>query len=206
MSELERAVIDHYEGQLARHGPSARGMDWKDEASQRLRFELLCDVCDLDGLRILEVGCGAAHLLDYLNGQRIRASYSGIDLSPAMVAAAREGHQDADIRCANLLTDAIQPADVVLCSGAFHVKLDTPADAWREHLERSLERMYDLCRLAMSFNLMSDQVDYRNQDLYYANPGDVLDFCRRKLGRRVALRHDYPLFEFTVHVYHDEAS
>ena len=65
---VKQNVVDHYEAQLLRFGASARGMDWKDEASQRLRFDVLCDVCDLRGKSVHDVGSGAGHLLDYLVG------------------------------------------------------------------------------------------------------------------------------------------
>ena len=41
-------------------------MDWKDEASQALRFSLLCEVCDLTGLEVHEVGAGVGHLYEFL--------------------------------------------------------------------------------------------------------------------------------------------
>ena len=204
MSGIKQAVVAHYERQLALHGPSARGMDWKDEHSQRLRFEILCDVCDLEGLRLCEIGCGAGHLLDHLTEHGIQTAYRGVDLSPAMIAAARERHPDGAFECADILNEALPPTDVVMCSGAFHVKLGASDDAWRNHLEANLRCMFDACRTALAFNLMSDHVDFRDDNLYYANPGEVLDFCRRELGRRVALRHDYPLYEFTTYVYRDD--
>jgi hypothetical protein len=48
---------------------------------------------------------------------------------------------------------------------------------------------------------MSDHVDFRSDDLFYSDAGETLDFCRRELGRFVTLRHDYPLYEYTVYVY-----
>ena len=82
MSGIEQAVVAHYERRLAEYGPNARGMDWKDEDSQRLRFEILCDVCDLDGLELCEIGCGAGHLFDHLEERGTKATYRGVDLSP----------------------------------------------------------------------------------------------------------------------------
>ena len=55
---------------------------------------------DLEGQSLCEIGCGAGHLLDHLNERGIQASYRGVDLSPAMIAAARERHpegQTADL-------------------------------------------------------------------------------------------------------------
>jgi SAM-dependent methyltransferase len=199
---LTRAVVEHYERQLRLHGPTARGMDWKDEASQQLRFAVLCEIAPLDGRSVCEVGAGAGHLWDFLQARGIRATYCGIDLSAAMVQAARARHPGVRFERRDVLREEVAETwDVVLCSGLFHVKLDHAEPAWREFVEETLRRMWAMCRLGIAFNLMSDQVDFRVPTLFYSNPGETLAFCQRALGRFVALRHDYPLHEYTVYVY-----
>ena len=199
---LQRAVVEHYERTLALHGPTARGMDWKDEASQRLRFRMLCELCPLAGRSVHEVGAGAGHLCDYLRETASGARYSGSDLSAAMVTAARTRHPDVSFELRDLLRDpAPDRFDVVLCSGVFTVKAGNSDDAWWVFVREMVRRMFDMCRVGVAFNLMSDQVDFRAPELYYASPGTVLDFCRSELSRWVSLRHDYPLHEFTVYVY-----
>jgi SAM-dependent methyltransferase len=177
-------------------------MDWKDAASQRLRFQILCEVCDLRGRSLHEVGAGAGHLLDYLREADIAADYSGSDLSPAMVEAARRLHPGARFEQRDLLLEAPEPSyDVVVCSGLFHASLGLPEDVWRRFAQEMVQRMWALSREAIAFNLMTDQVDRRAPALHYANPGAWLDFCRRALARHVALRHDYALHEYTLYVY-----
>jgi hypothetical protein len=199
---LKRAIVEHYEGQLRRHGPTAQGMDWKDEASQRLRFEILCGVGDLDGRTVCEVGAGVGHLYDFLRDRGIAADYHGIDLSAEMVAAARRRHPSVSFEQRDILRDL--PAatyDVVLCSGLFHVRLEHSDADFALFVRESVRRMYAMCRIAIAFNLMSDQVDFRSPRLFYADAGAMLDFCRRELSRFVVLRHDYPLYEHTIYVY-----
>jgi trans-aconitate methyltransferase len=199
---LKRAVVEHYERQLDRYGPTARGMDWKDEASQRLRFEVLCGVCDLDGKSVCEIGAGAGHLYDFLRQRGIDADYTGVDLSTRMVEAARRRHPHVAFEQRDILVDAPEAAyDVVLCSGLFHVKLDHQDVEWRTFVEETVRRMYTMCRVAIAFNLMSDNVDFRSAILSYANAGDTLAFCQRELSRFAVVRHDYPLYEYTVYVY-----
>jgi SAM-dependent methyltransferase len=199
-----RSVVDHYERQLARFGPTARGMDWKDESSQELRFRLLCEVCDLDGLSVHDLGAGAGHLCDYLAKQGRNVDYSGSDLSGAMVDSARQLHPDQRFFQMDLLADAGRERwDVVLCSGLFFVKLEHSDAEWDGFVRAMLRRMFERCTKALAFNLMSDHVDWRVDRLYYAGAGDMFDFCRQELSRRVVLRHDYPLHEYTVYVYRD---
>jgi hypothetical protein len=35
-------------------------------------------------------------------------------------------------------------------------------------------------------------------DLYYGDPREYFDLCKRKYSRHVALLHDYGLYEFTI--------
>ena len=201
---LQQSVVAHYESRLREHGPTARGMDWKDEASQRLRFRVLCEVCDLTGLSVHEVGAGVGHLLDYLVAREIDARYSGSDLSAEMVEAARKLHPEARFHRRGALEVAGDSEyDVLLCSGLFHVKLDGDDSEWRGFVEAVIRRMYASCRVAIAFNLMSDVVDYRRETLYHASPGEMVAFCTRELSRFVKVRHDYPLYEYTVYVYRE---
>jgi len=200
--QLKSSVVSHYESRLREYGPTARGMDWKDEASQRLRFQVLCELCDLSGARLHDVGCGDGQLYDFLREQEIGAEYIGSDFSAEMVEAARSKHPDARFECWDILQEStLQSVDILVASGLFHVRLDHREATWSEFVEDMIRRMYSLCQTGIAFNMMSDQVDYRSEKLYYSNPGRMLDFCRRELSRQVVIRHDYPLFEYTVYVF-----
>ncbi len=200
--QLKQALVEYYEKQLQRYGPTARGMDWKDEASQRLRFEVLCGVCDLNGKSVHEIGAGVGHLHDFMQERGIAACYSGSDLSAEMVDAARRLHPGISFERTDILLDE-SPAthDVVLCSGLFHVKLDHSKREWSAFLRQTLRRMYEMSHSAIAFNLMSEQVDFRAPQLFYADASEVLEFCREELSPFVVLRDDYPLYEFTIYVY-----
>ncbi len=206
LAERSRAqsskLIAHYERALLRHGPTAQGMNWKDSASQQLRFEVLCGVCDLAGKSVHEVGAGAGHLASHLSEKAIAADYSGSDLSEKMIEAARKRHPEIpfEVRDAQAVGDD-DSYDVVLCSGLFHVKLDRHDDAWQSFVNSTIRSMFEACRVGIAFNLMSDRVDYRNDQLYYSNPEETLRFCLSEFGRHAVLRHDYPLYEYTVYVY-----
>lgn len=200
-SDPVRAVLAHYEGQLRRFGPTAQGMDWKDEASQRLRFTLLTGVCELRGKRVHEVGCGAGHLLDLLRARGIACDYSGSDASPAMLAAARARHPDVVFTLADVGRPLRNgPWDVVVGSGLFHVKLDAEEATWQAFVEMGIRHMWEAAREAIAFNLMSDQVDYRSAQLWYPPVEEMVAFCRT-LSPWVVLRTDYPLHECTVYVH-----
>ena len=200
--QARQGVIEHYEEVLRQYGPTARGMEWKDEASQRLRFSVLAEVCDLNGATIHEIGAGAGHFCDYLRHNAIRAEYSGSDVSPAMVEAARRLHPGVRFEPRDIILEPpAETYDIVLSSGVLNVKLEHTDAEWCTYVREVIRGMYRMCRVAIAFNLMTDFVEFRKDILYYDNAGEMLDFCRRELSRSVVLRHDYPLYEYTIYVY-----
>ena len=92
-------------------------------------------------------------------------------------------------------------ADYVVCSGVFHVKDQVEPGEWRRFINAMLRRMFELAKVGIGFNLMTSYVDYEAPHLCYLPPADMLDFCVRHLSRRVVIRHEYPLWEYTVYVY-----
>jgi SAM-dependent methyltransferase len=203
--DLKRATAAYYEQALATYGDDPRGVNWRDAASQQLRFAVLCGVGDLAGARVHEVGCGLAHLADFLRERGVGCEYVGSDISEAMVAQARRRlRTGVELHRADLLADDDAPwmaADYLVTSGMFHVRGTRPPGEWRGFVEAMLERMFALARRGVAFNMMTSYVSYEDAHLYYAPPAEMLDFCVRNLSRRVVIRHDYPLWEYTLYVY-----
>jgi len=40
--------------------------------------------------------------------------------------------------------------------------------------------------------------EYMKEYLYYADPLFIFDYCKRNFSKKVALIHDYELYEFTI--------
>ena len=57
----------YYEEKFETYGDSPQGVNWRDAKTQELRFKELLGVGGLEGNTIHEVGCGLAHLYDYIN-------------------------------------------------------------------------------------------------------------------------------------------
>jgi len=183
---------------LRRHGISARALDWGSAESQALRFRVLAEVGELDGASVLDVGCGLGDLWAWLRRNGIRARYTGVDLAPAMIEAARRRFPRVYFRTANLLApgEMRQRYDYVLCSGLFTYRRVAPT----AYLEAMVERMYGLCRRAVAFNSLSAWAEKQEAGEFHADPLRILRFCR-SLAPWVTLRHDYHARDFTLYLY-----
>jgi SAM-dependent methyltransferase len=194
-------VSDYYTGKLRQFGATARGVDWNSPESQALRFRYLLRVIDEYGEGSLtDFGCGYGALLDYLDTYGRHLTYRGFDISASMIDAARQRHRHRTDCSFTSLGAELSPTDYVVASGIFNVKLGHAVERWREYVAETLITMRSLSTRAFAFNMLTMYSDpeKRRNDLYYADPREIFDFCKRHFSPRVSLLHDYPLYEFTM--------
>jgi SAM-dependent methyltransferase len=199
-------VSRYYGEKLRQHGASPQGVDWNGAESQRLRFgELLRIRSERREYSLNDLGCGYGALADYIGELGERCDYLGVDISPAMIEQARELHRGRTGWRFLAGERADRSADYSVASGIFNVKLDTPPAAWREHVLRTLDAIDQASTRGFAFNCLTQYSDAERMrpHLYYADPCEVFDYCKRRFSRNVALLHDYGLYEFTLLVRKD---
>lgn len=201
-TELLDEVANYYAEKLAEHGETPRGVDWNSEESQTIRFEQLCKIID-PGKSIFslnDLGCGYGALLDYMRDRKLACSYLGVDVSREMISAAAQRHSTA--HQARFITSAEpdQMADYSVASGIFNVRLERTDAEWFDYLQATIDMLNRTSSIGFAFNCLtsySDE-DKKRDYLYYADPCQLFDLCKRRYSRQVALLHDYELYEFTI--------
>ena len=196
-----RQVRRYYDGKLADHGPTARGVDWNSEESQRLRFRELARVLAGDRTATVnDYGCGYGALAAYLRDEGYSGEYCGFDISEKMVEAARAAH--GALPGCRFTSDrsALAPRMYSVASGIFNVRQAASGDEWRQYILETIRDMASLSTHGFAFNALTIYSDpeKRRPDLYYADPLELFDHCKRHVSRFVSLLHDTPLYEFTL--------
>lgn len=194
-------VRNYYEERLRQHGPTARGVDWNSEESQQLRFRELARLWDGEPeASIVDYGCGYGALAAWLRARAHRGAYTGFDVSDAMTAAAAD--LAASLQNCRFTTNrpALRPADFAVASGVFNVKLGSSNERWHQHVLDGIADLAALGTRGFGFNALTvySDPDRRRPDLYYSDPVELFDHCKRTYSRYVSLLHDYPLYEFTI--------
>jgi SAM-dependent methyltransferase len=198
-STIEESVRRYYDAKLEQHGTSARGVDWSSEQSQELRFRQLVRLLDEDAsASLLDFGCGYGALVRHLRRSGWHGSYVGLDLSQAMIDAARSLNPD-DGRFVTTVA-AGDRFDFVVASGIFNVRLDIDNDTWIGYVNHTLDRIDLMATRGWAVNMLTSysDADHMRADLHYADPRAYFDRCITTYSRKVAILHDYGLYEFTL--------
>lgn len=141
-----------------------------------------------------------AHFFSYLDTRYADVSYFGYDVSESMVMAARRQFGHARNATFSVSSTPQTSADYGMASGIFNVRLGRADAEWRSYIEQTLDQLHRTSRLGFSFNCLTSysDKDKMRPHLYYADPCELFDICKKKYSRQVALLHDYGLYEFTI--------
>jgi len=201
--QILNQVAKLYTDCLREFGPVAKSVGWRDESSQKLRFQKLVQVIDegakTQELTINDLGCGYGAMYRYLRedcGFKISKFY-GYDISKEMLDCARSAIKDEE--AVFVASDCISfEADYSFTSGIFNVKFDIEEELWKSYIEEILSIMAEKSTKGFAFNALTTYVDYRENHLYYADPFYFFDFCKNNFSKKVSLLHDYDLWEWTM--------
>lgn len=203
---MKTSLQQHYQHLLKMHGDSAQAVQHANAISQFKRFSVLSEVATNLG-SVVDLGCGLGHFLPYLRANGFAGPYLGLDFVQEFVDSANTRHADdpmANFLHCDLIADAYPEGyDTFVICGVFNNKIENNAG----FIQRVLEKAYVAASKQVAFNAMSTYVDFQVCDLYYTNPLEIFDYCKRHLTRKVVLRHEYlvredrPPYEYTMYLY-----
>jgi SAM-dependent methyltransferase len=196
--------IDHfYSSTLSSHGQTAEGAGWNSQDSQILRFDAIAELFkeETNRFSLVDYGCGYGAFLRHLRSKGfLPEEYWGYDFCEPMINAALAEFKDDQSAHFTREREALPASDYCVASGIFSVKLDASNDDWHDHILKTIQDMAALATRGLAFNALTTYSDPERlrPDLYYADPLELFDYCKRNLSRRVALLHDYRLYDFTI--------
>jgi SAM-dependent methyltransferase len=190
-------IANYYQDLVQKYGHDPRACDYGRPQSQEIKFRVLSEAMPVKGRSVLDVGCGFADFHRFLRDRFGEVRYSGIDVCPAMVEEARRLDPHCEVKLANILDASIRERfDLVTANGIFYLLGD---EAWPT-MQEIVRRMYAVAEHAVAFNSLSSWAEDKEAGEFYADPAEVLQFCRT-LTPWVVLRHDYHPRDFTIYMY-----
>jgi SAM-dependent methyltransferase len=202
-----RVIVEHLERCFLLHGDTHKGMDWPNARDAALRYDVMLGVIREPrpaNVRLLDFGCGAGHLYQYIQTQAISGiAYSGLDISELMIGACRSKWPEIDFVCGDVLAQdiPIPEADYIVMNGVFTEKREVTWEAMFNYMRQLVPKVFRSARIGLAFNVMSNHVDWERDDLFHLPIEVLTTFITSSLSRHFLIRHDYGLYEYTAYVF-----
>ena len=200
-AERDARMRAYYRDRFREHGETPRGVDWNGHETQQVQFTQLLRLMTSDDEAVVnDLGCGYGALADRLAVDLPSARYHGYDLNADMIDAARARHAGDDRVTFDVADRPLHDADYGVASGIFTLRLDRSDDECLADMTASLDTLAATSRRGLAFNCLTSYSDasHMKEHLYYPDPRDLFDLCKRRYARNVALLHDYDLYGFTM--------
>lgn len=206
---MNKEIQNHYSRLFRQFGNSPKSLQWSDTPSQVKRFEILSEIArDISSSKIIDIGCGLAHFLEFLNNHKqFKGEFLGLDFVKDFISDNKKRYKDhngVNFQAFDITSDELPKGyDYILISGIFNNKT-TDNESF---LKNTISKSFKAAEKGVAFNAMSTYVDYMDSELYYADPSIIFEFCKNNLTKKVTLRHDYLVkensipFEFTMYLY-----
>lgn len=197
----KKEIIARYKNRLKNHGVNVDALASGSSEHQDIRFKVMSEIGDLNNQKILDIGCGFADFYAYLKKKKVKVNYTGIDICAPFIDICRQRFPEASFEVGDIESlDLKGHFDYIVSSQTFNNKLKFADN--EKVIRFVITKSFDLCKKGVAIDMMTKYVDFEEDRLYYYKPEKIFRFCKT-LTKRVALRHDYPLFEFMVFLYKD---
>lgn len=192
-------IKSYYEANNIKDFPDYYIQGWENETAQKLRFKELIGPRNLDGKKILDVGCGTGNLLEYIRTLYKNFDYTGVDILEHMIDRARKKKLEGRFLCIDLFKNNPFPKqsfDVIFSSGIFNLNLGNN----KKFLLDAVKVFEQLSRNTISFNLLWDRSPDPEDTYYYFSPEEVRQWLTDIYGQScdISIMKGYLSNDFTV--------
>lgn len=192
----ENRIISHYSDLINKHGYSHKSIGW-GKKRHYLRYEILISEFLIQNKSLLDFGCGFGDLKKYLSDKDYIFKYAGVDINRKFIKVGKKIHKDIDIYQSNAFEEGLRcDYDYIISSGVHNTKI---TNNW-SFICQTFELFNKYSKFGFALNFLSDNGDFFDKDLYYANPSKILELAS-KYSKKIVLKHDYMPYEFTIIVH-----
>jgi SAM-dependent methyltransferase len=172
MSKLS-VIKSYYEPKLNANLPDYAKLGWESQEAQNIRFSAFTENVNLNGLSLLDVGCGLGNLLEHITEAGINVKYTGVDILPRMITCAEGKKLDGEFHCLDIFSEnpfGESSFDVVYASGIFNLNLGNNDEFFAD----ALCKFMHLAKKYVAFSLLDERSPDRDSTYYYFSPPAVL--------------------------------
>ena len=167
---------DDYDNWFKKYGDSEQAVGWNKPKSA-IRFKIILDkIRELvnEETLILDLGCGLAHFLHFLNINGVYCKYIGVDLNDNFIYHNRIKYPEHVFIKSNVL-DLNVEADIIVASGLFNRRFDNS----QNYIIETFNFAQMNAKKAFCFNYLHSMALRKYETNYYVNVGFLENHINR---------------------------
>mgnify|MGYP006103849649 FL=1 len=188
-------MINEYTDWHTKYGDDYKSVGW-NKPKHLSRFECLTSYWNIDkNLDIVDVGCGLAHLAEYLKMKHQNFNYTGIDINKTFIETNKQKYPEYSfysIAADNFL----QKGDLIFASGLFNRKF-SDSDAF---FNKTVKSIINNAKVGCSFNCLSSSAIKKNDHNFYVSLSAIEKIIDRSIIDGFLIDGDTIPGELTVHI------
>jgi len=200
MNVIEKEYIRHYHKLLSKLNgigtPEALG--WFNKTTQEKRFEILCQIGDLNNKTVLDVGCGYGDLKIFIDKIFSNVRYIGIDYQIDNINFAKNKFAESNsifihddfFRC------NFPKADYIFASGIFSYKSQET-----NYYQQIMVKMFAAAKIGIGVNFLKNNGNNLSSLLINHHIDSISNFCK-SLSPNTHIIENYLYNDFTSFVLH----
>lgn len=165
-----------------------------NKASHYFRFSEILHFIDDTDCSILDIGCGNGRLLEFLNFNGYTGKYTGIDINSNLLGEAKKDFPGYSFKCMDFFESMIPKHDYVVLSGTFNANFGQDM----AFIYKFIDRMFELSKKKIIFNAISSCVNFRQEEMFYIDPCELIRHSVEKLSPKYEIRHSFVPYNFTM--------
>ena len=187
-------LVNKYNENLEKFGISPSTVGWVSGKQKERYSKLFEGVGDFNS--VIDIGCGLGDLYKFIIDQKgiEKLEYIGTEINQNFIKICQEKYPEATFILQNKIIPSFNnKSDVVVMSGLFN----TPLDSNDLFLKSLLDASFSLSKKFITFNFLSNDVDYKDSNLNYTSLGDVIEYCEKK-SKKISISKSSIIHEVTV--------
>ena len=187
-------LVNKYNENLEKFGISPSAVGWVSGKQKERYSKLFEGVGDFNS--VIDIGCGLGDLYKFIIDQKgvENLKYIGTEINQNFIEICQEKYPEANfILQDNIIPSFNNKSDVVVMSGLFN----TPLDSNDFFLKSLLDASFLLSKKFITFNFLSNDVDYKDSNLNYTSLGDVVEYCEKK-SKKISINKSSIIHEITL--------
>lgn len=193
----KRKKIEGYRRSFKKYGVDPRALQYSSSKAQEKRFrELIADI-DFENKSILDVGCGFADIIPFIEAKTRNVDYTGVDIVPEFIEVCKKKYPKYKFTVVDYFRNPLKKkVDIIITSGTLNANIKNPYEFKTEAIKVMWEHSNEIVAFNMAGGYPQPQNKKGNR-VYYADLNKIVDFCKT-LTTNIIIRKAYSPNDFTV--------